>query len=625
MIQWFTSTFLSPWGALLGLTLPAVILLYLLKLKRTRREVPSILLWRQSLEDLTANSPFQKLRSSPLLLLQLLLLALLTLAMMRPTLNLESVRGLDYYVLVDCSASMASTDVKPNRLANAKEQIREQIRDLGQGDRMMIVSFSSHSEVVVPLTDDRGELLSGLERLGIQETGTNLTEAIPILKASVGEETDVARILLYSDGRIRESEDLFPPSVETVYHQVGERGQNVGISRFSVTASPASDEETQVFVEVVRDGETQGAGSLSLEWDGNLVDAHRFEWKEQQTYSHVFRTHSFPGGLLTVSIDTADDLTVDDRASAYLKTVDPLRVQLVCHGDSPLIDLLRLVPETRLEVTAPEAFSATTTAEVVVFDAWSPEALPPGPKGFLFLGTPPPGIEGLGWGEEVEYPIVLDWKRTHPVVRGADYRNLQVARAFRLQPPDMADVLIESRETPLLFSLEYNTKRLVVGGFPLLQSNWARLYSFPITITNAIRWLGARGSRMEVAPVFQTGAPLEIVPEKGQESVVVRDPEENETRIEVTPGQRVYYSSTQRTGKYELGYSDGVQESVWLNLLDGEESLTAPKDSLAFGKEEIHATEKARPRNQEVWTWIALVAFIVLMAEWWLYTKQAWM
>ena len=71
--------------ALLGLLfIPAVIAMYLLKLRRDEAVVPSTLLWTRLVADVEANAPWQKLRRSLLLLLQLLLVAILALLAARP-------------------------------------------------------------------------------------------------------------------------------------------------------------------------------------------------------------------------------------------------------------------------------------------------------------------------------------------------------------------------------------------------------------------------------------------------------------------------------------------------------------------------------------------------------------
>src|ERR1700733_6813626 len=70
-----------------AIAIPALLILYFLKLRRREMAVPSTFLWKKSIQDLQVNSPFQKLRRNLLLLLQLLLLILLLLSLARPVTN----------------------------------------------------------------------------------------------------------------------------------------------------------------------------------------------------------------------------------------------------------------------------------------------------------------------------------------------------------------------------------------------------------------------------------------------------------------------------------------------------------------------------------------------------------
>src|SRR5437660_8152892 len=93
-----------------GLAIPALLILYFLKLRRREMTVSSTFLWRKAIQDLQVNAPFQKLRRNLLLLLQLLLLLALLIALSRPVANYRPGAGKQTVILIDRSASMNAKD-----------------------------------------------------------------------------------------------------------------------------------------------------------------------------------------------------------------------------------------------------------------------------------------------------------------------------------------------------------------------------------------------------------------------------------------------------------------------------------------------------------------------------------
>src|SRR6059036_2986282 len=116
--------FLNPLPAVIAaaIAIPALLILYFLKLRRRERTVPSTLLWRKAIQDLQVNAPFQKLRRNLLLLLQMLLLLLLVLALSRPVANYYRGAGRTSVIIIDRSGSMSAHDMKggKTRLDEAK-------------------------------------------------------------------------------------------------------------------------------------------------------------------------------------------------------------------------------------------------------------------------------------------------------------------------------------------------------------------------------------------------------------------------------------------------------------------------------------------------------------------------
>src|SRR5437870_7034239 len=111
--------FLAPIAFLFALTLPRVVVFYLLKRKRVVKLVSSTLLWQKFLAETQASAPFQRLRKNWLLILQLILLTLAVLALSRPFFATRIKPPQLTVVILDASASMQATDEEPSRFEKA--------------------------------------------------------------------------------------------------------------------------------------------------------------------------------------------------------------------------------------------------------------------------------------------------------------------------------------------------------------------------------------------------------------------------------------------------------------------------------------------------------------------------
>ena len=122
---------LAPAAAAFGLIVPVVVALYFLKVRRPQVPVSSTLLWRTMIKDRQANVPWQRLRFSWLLVLQLLAALALVLGLMRPAHSAPAPLAAHTILMVDASAPMQATDVKPSRLAEAKKRAAQLIARMG--------------------------------------------------------------------------------------------------------------------------------------------------------------------------------------------------------------------------------------------------------------------------------------------------------------------------------------------------------------------------------------------------------------------------------------------------------------------------------------------------------------
>jgi hypothetical protein len=174
----------NPWLALVLLMLPIVIvILYFLKLKRKPIQVPSTFLWKKSIEDVHVNTLFQWLRQNVLLVLQVLAVLFLIYSVLGLRVHGQTSSGRHYILLIDNSASMATTDLGPSRLEWARREALKEIDAAGDNDFGMVLVFNSKATTLQAYTNNRVKLRDAVKSIEQTHRSTRIDEALALAES----------------------------------------------------------------------------------------------------------------------------------------------------------------------------------------------------------------------------------------------------------------------------------------------------------------------------------------------------------------------------------------------------------------------------------------------------------
>lgn len=659
-MSWFANT-LGLWQWLLVLMIPpAIVLLYFLKLKRQPLEVPSTYLWHRTIEDLHVNSIWQKLRQNLLLLLQLLLLLLAILSLLRPYWEGSKLSGNRYIFLVDTSASMSSTDVKPTRLEAAKEMLINMIeQDLAPGAVAMVISYSDRAIVEQPFTDNRRQLVSKIRAIEQTQRPSMLEEALRVAagRANPGRigdpenEADVAAaeaipatLMILSDGRYRSEPKFAMGNLYPEYVRIGDlEAKNVGITAFSTASSTESIDEVQAFVQVENYCSFDTEVTLQLFLGDTMIDAASFVLQAGTSRGTEFEFNSTEDGELRLEIEQNDDFMADNIAYAALRRPRKAHVLFVTPGNEAIDLVLNTDFVSKLadvNVATPDVLETeeyTNPADsgafdLVIYDRCAPKQMPQAST--LFIGSIPP--EG-GWEQEevAALPQVIDADYAHPILQFVQFGTTAIIEGKPLKLPSGASMLVDSQFGPIMaIGAREGFEDLVQGfeiistddsGQNLVNTNWQTRHSFPVFIGNVITYLGGI-SNSQASPVIEPGQPISLRTASPKKEVRVESPTGQSLRIGRSPQGVFFYGNTEIKGIYDVREEndDEISQQFTVNLFDQYESNIVPAEVISTDYEKIEGVSAWVPARREGWKYLLLAALLILLIEWYIYNRRVY-
>ncbi len=607
-----------------------ITVLYLLKLRKRRVQVPFSPLWGKVMTEYKRQSDWWKVLRRVLSWLILIMMSLaLIFALADPHPEGEVVDGRHLVLLIDSSASMASTDVSggADRLDVAKQKALQILETIGAEDQIMLVNFNDQLQPLSPFVNEASLLETPIRNLKVSASGSKYTDALQFAADSLRDKKR-GELIVLSDGASFDKammDDVSFDENTTVRHlKLGESAGNIAITAFSVRRYLANKLDYELFVGLQNLFERDIEVELQIWADGRQVDRKLKTIKASGTLQEFFPAQAVSGERLEARVkvltsDARDVFPLDDRAYALLPPVEKSRVLLVSPGNLYLEGTLLLNHNIDLDKVTPDAYDPQKHGEgqydVVFVDRVIPDNL--SEQGhFVFVD---PSGENSPWEVSGAYkdPIITTYKKSHPLMRWIGMRDINIGYASKLRLDRKDSVVASAMGAPIIVTRDEPGRRMVAIAFDIRNSDLPLRVAFPVLMINLVDYFQLDDS--DLIQNFSTGETWSVKVSEQEGEATVTEPDGHTRKVPIYNNRALVYGN--QVGFYEVKTASD-QQLIAANLSDPEESKIAPSEIALPDKSVVQDSSSLFFDRKELWIWALLAVLGMLLLEWVTYNRR---
>ena len=620
-----------------------VIVVYLAQLGRQQQPVATFALWQRAL----ARRPtWFVLRHWLSLAAQLVIVLLLVAALAQPFWKAAFEARRNMVLVLDVSASMSTRD---DRFANMQAAAKRLVENLNRGEQMALVTAGSVVRIACRWTENRQTLVETLDALQRTDGGSRVAEGVAMARSLLAERQNPHLVVL-TDACFPAAEAL--AKAEGVqFYRLGQRTDNVGITRLGTRPHPTNPANCEVLVEATNFGIAPATRTLEFGLAGTTLESAPLNLPAGAATAKFFSVKADRGGILTARLKEHDSLESDDavdtwiprrqRPTVVMATPCPAALEAAFQANPRIILRAPTASNAAREGKAPaEPRTANSSAGaspsgppdkpaaqvVTVLYREIPTQLPAGPV----LAIEPQSACDLWTVEGLlrDAPCaVKEVRRDAPLLAGVDFGNYVVEQAVRLKFKSATKTLVTAASgDALVTALERTEGRVLVLHVNLDKSDLPRRADFERLLDNAIHWLShsdvpepASSTTDDVVGLLAADSPRHLIQPNpdydvslaAQQNFVVLD------RVGVwqVVDQPLEGETTNSRGP-ELVLPSNLTNSRESDLRSAPGSASAEENgALAFGP------SGAVPA-QPLWRLLVSVVIGVLVVEWCLFHRR---
>lgn len=459
--------FTNLWPLFLLITIPLLILLYILKRNYKEEVISSTILWSEVYKNTKANTPWEKLRKNIMLLLQIIVLLFIIFSLMKPFLNFGGRSYKNIIIVLDTTASMGAEYGSSTRLEEGKKLSKEFIKNTKEDTNTYIINFDGNSNLLQNGDFDKNISNEVIDNISQSNNTGDISEVLSFIKA-IGEgiEEDY-EVVVFTD------EEISLGDVNGKVILLANAGVNASIDNI---AHKTLEDKVRVIATVTNRGKGAYEGDFTL-YDGNKILAvEALSLQEGENKTLTFDLEKVEGEIIKGELSRKDMISEDNTFNHVIGKKKVNKILIVTEQNLFLEKAFSLLENTEIYKTdSLDNLTSSDKYDLYVFDNVTPNIMPS--SGSILFINPSSNelFDVAGGGEGGEAKAV-----SGEVSNYLSEMTFTVAKYNEISIPYYGRSFLNVDESSIGFKGELDSRKIAALSFDLHDSDFALKKEFPI-------------------------------------------------------------------------------------------------------------------------------------------------